>query len=193
MAALTAVLIMVVVVVPTHPNALSNTLNHATPSSSMVPKGLRASFNGLKALKALFSTVIALTISWFAMPPASLRNGRSLGGMKLEAEFWNLIQDSGESLAYTARYHELSLLVPHMVTPLTRATLEDAICLAATLTDNHVKAGTLIRKGAKKVTDPTTSSEPSQEDKPKPPHSNKKRNFAVVTPTVPINQVAPLA
>ncbi|KAI3814211.1 hypothetical protein L1987_18959 [Smallanthus sonchifolius] len=73
------------------------------------------------------------------------------------------------------------------------ATLEDAIRLAATLTDYHVKAGTLTRKGAKKVTDPTTSSGPSQEDKPKPPHSNNKRNFAVITPAVPINQVAPLA
>ncbi|KAI3688058.1 hypothetical protein L1987_81764 [Smallanthus sonchifolius] len=39
---------------------------------------------------------------------------------KLEAEFWDLTQDSGESLAYTTRFHELSLLVPHMVTPLTR-------------------------------------------------------------------------
>ncbi|KAI3813853.1 hypothetical protein L1987_18588 [Smallanthus sonchifolius] len=82
---------------------------------------------------------------------------------KLEAEFWDLAQDSGESLAYTTRFHELSLLVPHMVTPLARgiekyigglpmkiqdtvlgrnpATLEDAIRLSATLTDNHVKAG----------------------------------------------------
>ncbi|KAI3815729.1 hypothetical protein L1987_15408 [Smallanthus sonchifolius] len=81
---------------------------------------------------------------------------------KLEAEFWDLTQDSGESLAYTNRFHELSMLVPHMVTPLSRciekyigglprqiqdtvlgrnpASLEDAIRLAATLTDNHVKA-----------------------------------------------------
>ncbi|KAI3666339.1 hypothetical protein L1987_27530 [Smallanthus sonchifolius] len=80
---------------------------------------------------------------------------------KLEAEFWDLTQDSGESLAYTNRFHELSMLVPHMVTPLSRciekyigglprqiqdtvlgrnpASLEDAIRLAATLTDNHVK------------------------------------------------------
>ncbi|KAD6455004.1 hypothetical protein E3N88_09710 [Mikania micrantha] len=36
---------------------------------------------------------------------------------KLEEEFWNLTQDSGENLAYTNRFHELSLLVPHMVTP----------------------------------------------------------------------------
>ncbi|KAI3799826.1 hypothetical protein L1987_35130 [Smallanthus sonchifolius] len=88
---------------------------------------------------------------------------------KLEAEFWDLKQDSGESLAYTTRFHELSLLVPHMVTPLSRAiekytnglpmqiqdtvlgsnpaTLEEAIRLAATLSENHVKAG----KGRAKI------------------------------------------
>ncbi|KAI3786518.1 hypothetical protein L1987_40260 [Smallanthus sonchifolius] len=97
---------------------------------------------------------------------------------KLEAEFWDLAQDSGENLAYTTRFHELSLLVPHMVTPLSRciekyigglprqiqdtvlgrnpATLEDAIRLSATLTDNHVKAGTLAKKGTKKVSDTAT-------------------------------------
>ncbi|KAI3742315.1 hypothetical protein L1987_59995 [Smallanthus sonchifolius] len=133
---------------------------------------------------------------------------------KLDADFWDLTQHSGENLVYTTRFQELSLLVPHMVTPLNRCiekyigglpmkihdtvleknptTLEDDVRLAATLTDNHVKAGTLTRKDVKKFTSPTTSSEPSKEDKPKPPHNNKKRNFAVVTPAVPINQVAPL-
>ncbi|KAI3786448.1 hypothetical protein L1987_40136 [Smallanthus sonchifolius] len=80
---------------------------------------------------------------------------------KLQAEFWDLAQDSGESLAYTTRFHELSLLVSHMVTPLSRCIEKyigglprqiqdtvlgrnpDAIRLSATLTDNHVKAGTL--------------------------------------------------
>ena len=37
--------------------------------------------------------------------------------MKLEAEFWELKQDSGENLIYTTRFQELSLLVPHLVTP----------------------------------------------------------------------------
>ncbi|KAI3802209.1 hypothetical protein L1987_30339 [Smallanthus sonchifolius] len=91
---------------------------------------------------------------------------------KLEAEFWDLAQDGGESLAYTTRFHELSLLVSHMVTPLScciekyisglprqiqdtvlginPATLENAIRLSAILTDNYVKAGTLTRKGTKK-------------------------------------------
>ncbi|KAI3805555.1 hypothetical protein L1987_28049 [Smallanthus sonchifolius] len=136
---------------------------------------------------------------------------------KLEAEFWDLAQDSGESLAYTTRFHELSLLVPHMVTPLARgiekyiggmpmkiqdtvlgrnpATLEYAIRLSATLTDNHVKAGTLTRKGAKKVLDTTTPSEPSKGIKLEP-FSNKKkqktRNFPVVTPAAPVDHVAPM-
>ncbi|KAD6118790.1 hypothetical protein E3N88_10061 [Mikania micrantha] len=84
---------------------------------------------------------------------------------KLEFEFWELKQDSGENLAYNNRFHELSLLCPHMVIPLERgiekyigglpmviqdsmlsskpATIVDAIHMAATLTDNHVKDGTL--------------------------------------------------
>ncbi|KAD5803314.1 hypothetical protein E3N88_14674 [Mikania micrantha] len=114
--------------------------------------------------------------------------------MKLESEFWNLKQDSGENLAYTNRHHELSLLVPHMVTPLSRAiekyisglprqiqdtcygskptTLEDAIRLAATLTDNHVKA--------------------ESPNGPKFNNLNRKaNNFALTTsatPVVPVNQ-----
>ncbi|KAI3814209.1 hypothetical protein L1987_18957 [Smallanthus sonchifolius] len=113
---------------------------------------------------------------------------------KLEAEFWDLAQDSVENRVYTTRFHELSLLVPHKVTLLTRCiekyigglpmkiqdtvlgrnptTLEDAIRLATTLTDNHVKAGTLTRKGAKKINDKATPSEMTKEDKPKPSFNN---------------------
>lgn len=40
---------------------------------------------------------------------------------KLDVEFWDLAQDSGQNLAYTNRFHELSLLVPHLVTLSTRA------------------------------------------------------------------------
>ncbi|KAI3797676.1 hypothetical protein L1987_32938 [Smallanthus sonchifolius] len=137
---------------------------------------------------------------------------------KLEAEFWDLAQDSGESLAYTTRFHELSLLVPHMVTPLSRciekyigglprqiqdtvvggnpATLEDAIRLSATLTDNHVKAGTLTRKGAKKVSETTTPSAHVKEVQTEPYHNTRKRkvkNCAVITPAAPVNQVTPIA
>ncbi|KAI3794647.1 hypothetical protein L1987_37280 [Smallanthus sonchifolius] len=74
------------------------------------------------------------------------------------------------------------------------ATLEDAIRLSATLTDNHAKAGTLTRKGAKKVLDTATPSEPSKGVKLEPFSNNKKqktRNFAVVTPAAPVNHVAP--
>ncbi|KAI3808084.1 hypothetical protein L1987_24026 [Smallanthus sonchifolius] len=92
---------------------------------------------------------------------------------KLETEFWDLAQDIGDNLAYITRFQELSLLVPHMITPFAReiekyigglpmqiqdavlgsnpATLEVAIRLSATLSDNHVKVGTLTRKGSKKV------------------------------------------
>ncbi|KAI3717465.1 hypothetical protein L1987_69102 [Smallanthus sonchifolius] len=137
---------------------------------------------------------------------------------KLEAEFWDLTQESGESLSYTTRFHELSLLVPHMVTPLSRciekyidglprqiqdtvlernpATLEDAIRLSANLTDNHVKAGTLTRKGTKKAPDTTTPPVHIKEAKTEPYHNNRKRkarNFAVVTPAMPVNQFAPMA
>ncbi|KAI3815663.1 hypothetical protein L1987_15341 [Smallanthus sonchifolius] len=136
---------------------------------------------------------------------------------KLEAEFWDLAQDSGESLAYTTRFHELSLLVPHMVTPLSRciekyigglprqiqdtvlgrnpATLEDAIRLSATLTDIHVKAGTLTKKGSKKVSETVTPPTHNKEATTEPSHNNRKRkvrNFAVVTPAVPVNQAAPM-
>lgn len=140
---------------------------------------------------------------------------------KLEAEFWDLKQDSGENLAYTTRFHELSLLVPHLVTPLSRSiekyigglpmpiqdtvwgrdpdTLEDAIRLAATLSDNHVRAGTLTRKGAKKPSD-KAAAESSKEAKSEPTlnKNNKKRksnirNYAITTPAAPITQVAPTA
>ncbi|KAI3819384.1 hypothetical protein L1987_13215 [Smallanthus sonchifolius] len=136
---------------------------------------------------------------------------------KLEAKFWNLAQDSGENLAYTTRLHELNLLVPHMVTPLSRciekyigglprqiqdtvlwrnpATLEDAIRLSATLTDNHVKAGNLTKKGTKKVSDTVTSSTHNKEATTEPSQHNKKRkarNYAMVTPAIPVNQAAPM-
>ncbi|KAD3640275.1 hypothetical protein E3N88_29498 [Mikania micrantha] len=69
---------------------------------------------------------------------------------KLETEFWELKQDSGENVIYNTPFHEYSLLVPHLVTPLERAiekyidtvygsnhkTLEAAIRLSATLDDD---------------------------------------------------------
>ncbi|KAD6453809.1 hypothetical protein E3N88_08515 [Mikania micrantha] len=140
--------------------------------------------------------------------------------MKLEHEFWLLKQDSGENMAYNNRYHELSALVPEMVTPLSRAiekyigglpmqiqdsvwsskpaSVAEAIRLSATLTDNHVKAGTLTRKGSKKE-ERKSSNEPSKEVQigssiPFKKHNNKRKanhmNFAA-TQATPIQQVAP--
>lgn len=139
---------------------------------------------------------------------------------KLEAEFWELKQDSGENLIYTNHFHELSTLVPHLVTPLSRAIekyigglpmqiqdtvwgrnptyLEDAIRLSSTLTDNHVKAGTWTRKGTKKE---KSSSEPSKVENKTGSTStsnfkkNKRKanqmNYAI-TQNAPVRQNAPI-
>ncbi|KAI3821378.1 hypothetical protein L1987_08945 [Smallanthus sonchifolius] len=75
------------------------------------------------------------------------------------------------------------------------ATLEDAIRLSATLTDNHVKVGTLTKKGTKKVSDIATSSTHNKEATTEPSRNNKKRkarNYAMVTPAMPVNQAAPM-
>ncbi|KAI3802061.1 hypothetical protein L1987_30185 [Smallanthus sonchifolius] len=75
------------------------------------------------------------------------------------------------------------------------ATLEDAIRLSATLTDNHVKAGTLTKKGSKKVSETVTPPAHNKEATTEPSRNNRKRkvrNFTVVTPAVPVNQAAPM-
>ncbi|KAD7117294.1 hypothetical protein E3N88_04562 [Mikania micrantha] len=142
---------------------------------------------------------------------------------KLEFEFWDLKQDSGENLAYNNRFHELSLLCPHMVTPLQRwiekyigglpmviqdsvlssnpATVADAIRLASTLTDNHVKDGTLTRKGSKKEKDQSKGPKeaPKEETKAGSSSSSKKNrkrkaghmNFDV-THATPLQQFGPV-
>ncbi|KAI3754801.1 hypothetical protein L1987_54592 [Smallanthus sonchifolius] len=71
-------------------------------------------------------------------------------------------------------------------------TLEAAIRLSATLSDNHVKAGTLTRKGSKKVVSTLAA---VKYIKPESSNRNKKRkgrNFAAVTPVVPAIQAAPM-
>ncbi|KAD3338040.1 hypothetical protein E3N88_33561 [Mikania micrantha] len=80
-------------------------------------------------------------------------------------------------------------------------TLEDAIRLAATLTDNHVKDGTLTRKGVKKVETKANTNESSKETNIEPTnsikpntHKRKARNFVMITsaiPVIPLNQQAP--
>lgn len=136
---------------------------------------------------------------------------------KLEIEFWDLKQEGGDCLAYAKRHQELSLLVPHLVTPLSRnidkfisglpiqiqdavygsksETLEDAISLAAQLSDNHVRAGTLTLKGTKKP----TSTEPPKDNRSDSARGDKKRkfhhtrNYAATTRATPARQVAPPA
>ncbi|KAD3336672.1 hypothetical protein E3N88_32191 [Mikania micrantha] len=87
---------------------------------------------------------------------------------RLEEEFWNLRMVEAEHQTYTNRFHELSCLLPHMVpteakkvdryiwglTPQIRGmvtsaeptTLTKAILLAASLTDEMIRTGTLTKK-----------------------------------------------
>ena len=65
--------------------------------------------------------------------------------------------------------------------------LEDAIRLAATLTDNHVKAGTLTRKGEKKTHDKaaTESNKEVKAESSKPRKKKQRKNnqnYAITTP-----------
>ncbi|XP_076954562.1 uncharacterized protein LOC143629081 [Bidens hawaiensis] len=41
--------------------------------------------------------------------------------MNLGTEFWNLKQEGGEHSVYTSRFNKLSVLVPHLITPNSRA------------------------------------------------------------------------
>ncbi|XP_076910993.1 uncharacterized protein LOC143568823 [Bidens hawaiensis] len=123
-----------------------------------------------------------------------------------KAEFCNLKQEGGEHSAYTSRFNELSVLVPHLVTPTSRAIekyirglprqiqdsvfsslpkeLGDAINLAATLTDNHVKAWTLTLKSSKKPID-----KPTAEPKEPKPESSKPlqayQAYQAIQPQIP--------
>ena len=125
---------------------------------------------------------------------------------KLESEFWDLKQDSGESVAYTNRFHELRILVPHLADTEERAieryiaglpsqiqdtvfgskpvTLEEAIETAYQLTENHVKKGTLTRKGGKRSTDQTSSTTTpftkGSSFKNKKQKTNSGKNYAMV-------------
>ena len=122
---------------------------------------------------------VALTLTWDEVKEHLLREFCPRNEvMKLEDEFWQLKQKSGDNGAYTTRFHELKALVPHLVMPLScciekyinglpmqiqdtvlgsnPTSLEQTIQLAATLSDNHVKAGTLTKKGGKKSIDAST-------------------------------------
>ncbi|KAK1415005.1 hypothetical protein QVD17_30774 [Tagetes erecta] len=181
-------------------------------AASVLQKRALTWWNGEKRTRGVDA---AMTLSWDQFKDLMTKEFCPRNEIKkLEAEFWDLAQEGGENLAYTNRFHELSLLVPHLITPLSRAiekyigglpmqiqdtvwgsnptTLEDTIRLAAQLTDNHVKNGTLVRKGSKKNTEMSTSRS-DQEDKSE--SSSKKRkakalNYAAVTPAVPVSQVS---
>jgi hypothetical protein len=124
---------------------------------------------------------------------------------KLEEEFWGLKQIGGDNNTYTNRFHELSILVPHQVTPEFRSiqkyirglpievrnhvtasqpsTLSAAIRMAATITYNYVSEGMLtIPKKPKRAT-PT---DPKPE-KPKSKKAKLTRNYVATTPTPTVN------
>ncbi|KAD5802580.1 hypothetical protein E3N88_13940 [Mikania micrantha] len=127
---------------------------------------------------------------------------------KLEVEMWNLVQDSGKSAKYTTRFHELCILVPHLVTPLSRriekyieglplvirgtvmgsnpTTLEAAIQLGATLTEEYVKAGVLTRKGYKRAQ--TDEGKKPEQNQPKKKKQKQKtiKNYVVLTAATPV-------
>jgi hypothetical protein len=128
--------------------------------------------------------------------------------VKLEEEFHSLKQHGGNHQAYTTRFHELSLLVPHQITPESRAigkyiqglpaevknlvtttqptTLSAAIRMAATITTNCITDGTLS------VTKKNDSFKRETPAEPKPDyHKSKKtktnKNYAVTAPTPQTN------
>jgi hypothetical protein len=122
--------------------------------------------------------------------------------VKLEEEFHGLKQLGGDHFSYTTRFHELSLLVPHQVTPEFRAvskyiqglpievenfvtatqpaTLSAAIRMAASISENCIKAGTL--SVTKKNNKRETSVEPKTEN-PKSKKTKTTKNYSVTTPT----------
>lgn len=132
-------------------------------------------------------TEVALAMTWEELKTLMTRKFYPRSSIrKLEDEFWELKQDSGENLAYTNRFHELRVLVPHLANPEFRAiekyidglppqiqdiafgskpaNLEEAIETASQLTETHVKRGTLFRKGVKESTDHSTTSDATTSD-----------------------------
>ena len=136
---------------------------------------------------------------------------------KLEREFDDLKQVSGEHRAYTDRYEELSLLCPTMVTPLDKAieryidglpdsvqdivtgskptTVRQAIELAATLTESQVRKGKLHMKGDKGKKQDSDKKDSKKGKKGKDSGSSRgsrkrkaSQNFAI---TAQQNQAAP--
>ncbi|KAJ0680826.1 putative retrotransposon gag domain-containing protein [Helianthus annuus] len=91
---------------------------------------------------------------------------------RLETEFWNLTMIGADVAGYTQRFHDLSRVVPYLVTPEFKrieryiwglapeirsmvtsshpATIRSAVSLAVSLTEDAVRMETLTRKGSDK-------------------------------------------
>jgi hypothetical protein len=96
---------------------------------------------------------------------------------KMEAEFWSLEMKGSDILGYNDKFHETARLVPHLVTPETKriqryiwglvpqirsmvttarpATMEEAMELVGSLTDDMVRNGTFgkVQVGEKRKFD----------------------------------------
>ncbi|KAK1419215.1 hypothetical protein QVD17_28377 [Tagetes erecta] len=186
-------------------------------ATSVLQKGALTWWNdekrrlGEAAVTALTWTVFKTNMTNKYCSPSEIR--------KLEGEFWGLKQDSGDNVAYNDRFSQLSTLCPNMVTPVSRgieqyigglpmtiqdavwgskpATVGEAMTLAGRLTENHVQAGSLFRKGNKKSKSSSSDDSKSSEDdsykgfKPESSFNSKKRknnatNYAIVAPAPPM-------
>src|ERR1043165_5962804 len=187
-------------------------------ATSVLQKGALTWWNGEKRNRG---ADVALSLSWVEVKELMIAKFCPRNEIrKLDDEFHELKQDSGENLAYNTRYHELSILVPHMVSPVSRAiekyieglpdliqdvvtgskptTVEEAIQLAASLIDKHVKKGNLVRKGTKKPAEktptPTTESSRVAVDNTGSNTKSRGRNYAIVAPvTQALIAQAPMA
>ena len=150
-------------------------------ASSVLTKRALTWWNGQKIVYGLLE---AYELSWAEFKSLLLEefcpNSETV---KLEEEFHGLKQHGGDHHAYTTRFHELSLLVPHQITPESRAVrkyiqglpvevenlvtvtqpanLLAAIRMAATISNNCITAGTL--SVAKKNNKSETPDEPKPE------------------------------
>ncbi|KAI3811045.1 hypothetical protein L1987_20761 [Smallanthus sonchifolius] len=87
-------------------------------ATSVLQKRALTWWNGEKRTRGV---EVATSLSWDDLKKALTDEFCPRNEMrKLETVFWDLAQDSGDNLAYTTRFQELSLLVPHMITPLAR-------------------------------------------------------------------------
>ncbi|KAD6454103.1 hypothetical protein E3N88_08809 [Mikania micrantha] len=138
------------------------------------------------------------TMSWSELKALLIREYCPKNEMqKMEEEFWNLRMDGAGHQTYTNRFHELCCLLPHMVSteekkvdryiwglsPQIRGmvtaaeprTLEKAILLAGSLTDEMVRTGVLVRKQKRKRFESKKSEAGTSRD------SKQVRSYAALT------------